>query len=194
MTAKEIIVEWNSKSQEQQENYCKAAVATALNDRYHLSPGYTFEDASQETFLRVLEAMQDPEAIDADSEERTVAGKASNTLSAIVHRAARAGLARMAYQSRKYSKATNYQATSEDGDIIDLLYLLAADDDTERAAIIRVTIQDFIESLDDTNQKIISGRIEGLTERELSSIVGISNVAIHKRIAKMQKELAAMLI
>lgn len=194
MTAKEIIVEWNSKSQEQQENYCKAAVATALNDRYHLCPGYTFEDASQETFLRVLEAMQDPDAIDADSEERTAAGKASNTLSAIVHRAARAGLARIAYQSRKHSKATNYQASSEDGDVIDLLYLLAADDDTERAAIIRVTIQDFIESLDDTNQKIISGRIEGLTERELSSIVGITNVAAHKRIAKLRKALAEMLI
>lgn len=138
--------------------------------------------------------MQDPEALDADSEERTAAGKASNTLGAIVHRAARAGLSRMAYQSRKHSKATNYQATSENGDVIDLLYLLAADDDTERAAIIRVTIQDFIKSLDDTNQKIISGRIEGLTERELSSIVGITNVAVHKRIAKLREALAEMLI
>ena len=147
MTAQQIIAEWNSKTQEQQENYCKAAVATALNGLYHLNPGYTFEDASQETFLRVLEAMQDPEAIDADSEEWTAAGKASNTLSAIVHRAARAGLARMAYQSRTHSKASNYQATSEDGDVIDILYLLAADDNTERAAIIRVTIQDFIKSL-----------------------------------------------
>ena len=106
MTAQQIISEWNGKTQEQQENYCKAAVATALNDRYHLSPGYTFEDASQETFLRVLEAMQDPEALDADSKERTAAGKASNTLSAVVHRAARAGLARMAYQSRKHGKAS----------------------------------------------------------------------------------------
>lgn len=194
MTAQQIISEWNGKTQEQQENYCKAAVATALNDRYHLSPGYTFEDASQETFLRVLEAIQDPEALDADSEERTAAGKASNTLSAVVHRAARAGLARMAYQSRKHGKASNYQIISEDGDIIDTLYLLAADDNTERAAIIRVTIQDFIESLDDTNRKIISGKIDGITERGLASIVGISNAAIHNRIAKMQKALAAMLI
>lgn len=193
MNAIEIINEWNSKSTEQQENYCKAAVATALNGFYHLSPGYTFEDASQETFLRVLKAMQDPEAIDADSEERTAAGKTSNTLSAIVHRAAHAGLERMAYQSRKHGKATNYQATSEDGDAIDILYLLAADDDTERAAIIRVTIQDFIRSLDDTNQKIIAGKIDGMTERELASIVDISNVAIHKRIAKMQKELATLI-
>ena len=144
--------------------------------------------------MRVLEAMQDPEALDADSEERTTAGKASNTLSAVVHRAARAGLARMAYQSRKHSKASNYQIISENGDIIDTLYLLAADDNTERAAIIRVTIQDFIESLDDTNRKIISGKIDGMTERGLASIVGISNVAIHNRIAKMQKALAAMLI
>lgn len=81
MTAKEIIAKWDSLTPEQQENYCKAAVATALNDRYHLSAGYTFEDATQDTYLRVLEAMQDPEALDADSAERESKGKSGNTLS-----------------------------------------------------------------------------------------------------------------
>lgn len=193
MTAKEIIAKWDNMTPEQQENYCKAAVATALNDRYHLSAGYTFEDAAQDTFLRVLEAMQGPAALDADSDKRTAAGKASNTLSMVINRAARAGLERMAYQSRKHGKATSQTTTTEDGDVIDTLYLLAADDDTELAAIIRVAIQDFTASLDDTNREIIAGKIGGMTERELASIVGISNVAVHNRIAKMQKTLREMI-
>ena len=46
---------------------------------------------------------------------------------------------------------------------------------------------------DETNQQILAGRIDGLTEREISQIVCISNVAVHNRLAKMQKALAAML-
>lgn len=193
MNAIEIINEWNAVTAEQQENYCKACVCTALNDRYHLSAGYTFEDATQDTYLRVLEAMQDPEALDADSDKRTTAGKAGNTLSMVINRAARAGLERMAYQSRKHGKANNHQITNEDGEEIDTLYLLAATNDTEKAAIIRVALRGFTESLDEINQKIIAGKIDGLTERELASIVGISNVAVHKRIVKMQKALMEML-
>lgn len=193
MKAIEIAAAWNTMTPEQQENYCKAAVAMALNDRYHLSAGYTFEDATQDTYLRVLEAMQDPEALDADSDRRTTAGKAGNTLSMVINRAARAGLERMAYQSRKHGKANNHQITNEDGEEIDTLYLLAATNDTEKAAIIRVALRGFTESLDEINQKIIAGKIDGLTERELASIVGISNVAVHKRIVKMQKALMEML-
>jgi len=193
MTAIDIINQWNAMTPEQQENYCKACVCAALNDRYHLSTGYTFEDAVQDTYLRVLEAMQDAEALDADSDKRTAAGKAENTLGAIINRAARAGLERMAYQSRKHGKATSQQAITEDGDIIDTLYLLAAGDDTERAAILRINLQDFTACLDDTNREIIAGKINGLTERALASIVGISSTAVHNRIARMQKTLAEML-
>lgn len=193
MKAIEIINEWNAMTAEQQENYCKACVCTALNDRYYLSTGYTFEDATQDTYLRVLEAMQDPEALDADSAERESKGKSGNTLSLIINRAARAGLERMAYQSRKHGKASNHQITTEDGNEIDTLYLLAAANDTEQAAIIRVALQDFTEGLDDINREIIAGKIGGMTERELASIIGISNVAVHNRIAKMQKALKEML-
>ena len=99
----------------------------------------------------------------------------------------------MAYQSRKHGKATNHQITTEDGDEIDTLYLLAAANDTEQAAIIRVALQDFTEGLDDINREIIAGKIGGMTERELASIIGISNVAVHNRIAKMQKAVKEML-
>jgi len=193
MKAIDIINQWNAMTPEQQENYCKACVCAALNDRYHLSTGYTFEDAVQDTYLRVLEAMQDAEALDADSDKRTAAGKAENTLGAIINRAARAGLERMAYQSRKHGKATSQQITTKDGDVIDTLYLLAATNNTERAAIIRVALQDFTESLDDTNREIIAGKIGGMTERALAPIVGISSTAVHNRIAKMQKALTEML-
>ena len=83
--------------------------------------------------------------------------------------------------------------TDEDGNEIDILDTIAAADNVEGSAILRAMLQQFIGSLDEINQKIIAGKIDGLTERELASIIGISNVAVHNRIAKMQKALKEML-
>ena len=93
----------------------------------------------------------------------------------------------------KDSKATSQKITDDDGKEIDYLDTVAATDDTEKSAIIRATLQEFMTSLDEINQRILDGRIKGMNEREISDTVSISNVAVHKRLAKMQKTLVEIL-
>ena len=197
MRAIDIISEWKDMTTEEQLNYCKACVCAALKDsrgRYYLAPGYEFDDAAQSTYLRAMEAMLDPEAMDADNDRRTAEGKAENTLGSIISRVARAGLSQMDRTSRKHGKATNQTVTDSEGNEIDLLNLLPADNNTERTAINRAAIKDFFAGLDTINQTIIKGKADGLTERELAAIVGISGPAVHKRIVKMRADLIKMII
>lgn len=134
-----------------------------------------------------------PAALDADDEQRKSQGKAENTMAAVVCRAANSTMESIAYHSGKHSKARSRKIRTKDGKEIDILDITAAADNVEGSAIFRATLQQFIEKLDDINRQIIAGRIKGMSEREISEIVCISNVAVHKRIAKMQKTLAAML-
>ena len=193
MNAIEMINEWKGMEPEQQLNFCNACVCKAIKQGRMLKPGYDMGDATQETYCKVLKRLADVDKLEADCKRRESQGKAGNTLAAVVCRAAHATVERMAYHDAKDSKATNRTITSEDGDEIDVLDTTAAAEDTEASAIFRATLQQFMKGLDEINQNILTGRIQGMTEREISQIVGISNVAVHNRLAKMQKTLAAML-
>lgn len=193
MKGKEIISEWNAKTPEQQFTFCENCVKRAIKSGRTLKPGYDMDDAVQSTFAGVLERLADTDKLDADSKRRESQGKTPNTLAAVVCRAANNAMQHIAYHSVKEGKATSQTITDEDGKELDLLETIAAVDDTEASAIIWATLQRFITTLDATGQQIINGRINGLTERELAPIVGISNVAVHNRLTKMQKVLATML-
>ena len=193
MTAQEIINQWNSMTGEAQLDFCENCVKRAIKQGRKLKAGYELDDAVQSTAERVIKVLKNPAKLDADTERRESQGKAGNTLAAVVCRAANSTMECVAYHSGKDSKATSRTITSEDGDEIDVLDTIATAEDTEACAIIRATLQQFIKSLDETNQKIIAGRIQGMTEREISEVVFISNVAVHNRLVKMQKVLAAML-
>lgn len=193
MTAQEIINQRNSMSGEAQFTFCENCVKRAIKQGRKLKAGYEFDDAVQSTVEGVLRVLANPAKLDADTERRESQGKAGNTLAAVVCRAANSTMGRIAYHSAKDSTATSRTITSESGDEIDILDTIAAADNVEESAIFRATLQQFIKSLDDTNKKIIAGRIQGMTEREISETVFISNVAVHNRLAKMQKTLAEML-
>jgi RNA polymerase sigma factor (sigma-70 family) len=193
MTAQEIINQWNSMTDEDKFIFCQNCVKREIKMGRKLRVGIEFDDAVQGTAEGVLQVLANPTKLDADTERRESQGKAGNTLAAVVCRAAHATVERMAYHDAKDSKATNRTITSEDGDEIDVLDTTAAAEDTEASAIFRATLQQFMKGLDEINQNILTGRIQGMTEREISQIVGISNVAVHNRLAKMQKTLAAML-
>lgn len=192
MTAQEIINQWNSMTGEAQFKFCENCVKRAIKQGRKLKAGYEFDDAVQSTAERVLKVLKNPAKLDVDTERRESQGKAGNTLEAIVCRAANSAMQHIACHSGKDSKATSRTITSESGDEIDVLDTIAAPQNVEESAIFRATLQQFVKGLDETNQKILTGRIEGLTEREISHIVCISNVAVHNRLAKMQKALAAM--
>lgn len=193
MTAQEIINQWNSMTGEAQFKFCENCVKRAIKQGRKIKTGYEFDDAVQSTAERVLKVLKNPAKLDADTERRESQGKAGNTLEAIVCRAANNTMECIAYHSDKDGKATSRTITSEDGDEIDVLDTIAAPQNVEESAIFRATLQQFVKGLDETNQKILAGRIQGMTEREISQIVCISNVAVHNRLAKMQKALAEML-
>lgn len=194
MEAIEIIKDWNSKTPEQQLAYCESCVRAAIRDGYRISAGYEIGDAINATYVKIVERLADAEALDADDARRTAAGKAGNTLGSIISRAAKASLEGMSYHSRKHCVATARTITDEDGNEIDRLDLTPANDDTERAAINRAAIKEFASNRDDIDQKIIAGKVNGLTEREIAAIVGISGPAVHKRIAKMRTEITEIVV
>lgn len=192
MKSIEIINEWNALTPEQQINFCKACVCKAIKTGRTLKPGYDVEDATQETFCKVLTQLANVDRLEADCKRREAQGK-PDTLAALICRAANATMEGIAYRHRKDSKSTSQTITTADGETLDLLDSILATNDTEQAAIIRAELKRFVDSLDDTNKTIFVGMVDGLTERELAPTVGISNVAVHNRIVKLRAALAALL-
>lgn len=192
MNAIEITTAWNALTPEKQISFCKACVCKAIKSGRTLKPGYDMDDACQETYCKVLTRLANVNKLESDCRRRESSGT-PDTLTAVVCRAANSTMECIAYHSTKDSKATGQTIAFEDGNEIDILDTIAAADNVEGSAILRAMLQQFIGSLDEINQKIIAGKIDGLTERELASTVGISNVAVHKRIVKMQKALTEML-
>ena len=193
MNAIDIINEWNNMNDEEKFVFCQNCVKRAIKQGRKLKTGYEFDDAVQSTAEGVLKVLANPAKLDADTEQRESQGKAGNTLAAVVCRAANSALENISHHSDKDSKATSRTITSEDGDEIDILDTIAATDSTEDTAIISTTLKDFYTSLDSKNKLIFDGMVQGKTEREIAPIVGISNVAVHKRIAKIRTALASIL-
>ena len=190
--AQEIINEWNDMTPEQQLNFCKACVCKAIKRGRTLKPLYDLEDASQETYCKMLQRLQDVGKLAKNIEQRANKGF-GDSLAAIVTRAANATMEGIAYRHRKDSKATSQTTTTADGETLDLLDTIAATADTETSATIRATLKDFYNSLDDTSKIIFAGLVNGMTERELAPTVGISHVATHNRMVKIRAQLAEML-
>lgn len=193
MKAKEIINEWNNMSDEQKLSMCENCVKRAIKQGRKLKAGYDFDDAVQSTAERVLKVLKNPAKLDADTEQRESNGKTTNTLRAVICRAANTTMEGIAYHSGKDSKAISQTITNEDGEELDVLDIIAAKANTEESAIFRATLKQFVKGLDDMNRKILAGRIQGKTEREIAPAVGIKAPAVHKRIVKIRAELAELL-
>lgn len=193
MTAQEIINQWSAMSGEDQYKFCENCVRLAIRQGRRLKPGYEFCDAAQDTAERVLKLLANPAKLDADTERRESQGKAGNTLAAVVCRAANNSMATISYHSGKDSKATSRMIISDDGHEIDVLDTIASKASTEDAAITRIILSDFYNGLDITNQIIFDGMARGMTERKIAPAVGISYVAVHKRIAKLRTALTSII-
>lgn len=193
MNAIEIINTWNALTTDQQIELIWKGIWTKINQGRTVGPCDTLDDVFQSTFEGVPNRLENVGKLEADCKRRESQGKAPNTLIGIVCRAANSALTSSIYYGKKNGKATRLTITDEEGHELDVLDTIAAVDNTEDRAIIRAELRRFIGNLDDTNKKIIAGRIDGLTEREISAAACISNVAVHNRLAKMQKALAEML-
>lgn len=189
--AMKIADQWNDMTPEQQLKFCQVCVYKAIRRGRTLKPLYDLEDAVQETYVKVLQRLQDVDKLAKNIERRASKGF-TDSLPAIVTRAANSTMQCIAYRHTKDSKATS-QTTTADGETLDLLDTVAATDDTERSAIVMVTLRDFYNSLDGKGKIIFGGMVKRLTEREIAPSVGISSIAVHNRMVKIRAELAALL-
>lgn len=152
---------------------------------------HDFDEFVSETAIRVLGKLGDIDKLTAANERRAAKGKRPIRLVSIVYNAARASIAAIYYADAKHGAAYDREISDEDGNSASYLETMCSDthQDTERAAIIRAGLDSYREGLDEIGQKIMEMVIDGKTEREVGEAVGISNVAVHKRIVKMREAL-----
>lgn len=152
-------------------------------------------------------------ALDLDTLNRLNYGRMRNgkepiTLVSVIYRVANAAAGRMAYRDKQIkTHETGMTATnSEDGETFDAFELTRADKlekdicgiarETENIVIARDTL-DAVASIlgdrDKIDRQIAVMVVQGKSEREIGKAVGMSGVAVHKRIVKMREALRHLL-
>lgn len=204
----EIIREWGELGEAGQVKMMSACVRKAAKNeiRYSTEDHYLqfsevpafacfrahdFDEFISETVIRVLDKLGDVEKLTATNEKRAAQGKRPIRLVSIVYNAARASIAAVHYQDAKHGAAYDWEIDDGEGNTASYLETMveSGHDNTEESAIIRATLDSYRGELDEIGQQILELVAAHMTEREIAKVVGISNVAVHKRIAKMRAAL-----
>lgn len=178
-----IIQEWNGLTGDQQHDFIRACVFKAAKNEFGISSlyqhGHSIDEYISGVWIDLMESRLTPINVERDNTERERAGKAPTTLVSMVYKSVRAVISTAIRHDR--------QADNRDGGELDPEQHAGAD--TTADAITAMDFENFLAGQDSTNRKICEMKVEGHTEREISAEVGISNVAVHKRIEKIRKEL-----
>ena len=152
--------------------------------------GHGFDEYVNETWLRVAGNLG-IDKLTAKNEKRATQAKKPITLVNIVYNAAKAAIQAIYYSDVKHGKASIRTTIGKDGEEYSYIETMAESrrDNTETSACIKATLQQFIQGRDEKDQTILEAVKDGYTEREIAKFVGMSNVAVHKRIAKMREAL-----
>lgn len=110
--------------------------------------------------------------------KRTAEGNTPLTIMQIANRAAHAAVELWRYDYNKHGNVAPLEAW----ETID-------NRDMEDRIVDRLTVKGFIEQRDERDKAIAQLTFIGCTERQTGKAVGISNVAVHKRLAKIRKDL-----
>ena len=143
-----------------------------------------------ETWLKLAERLT-PEYLDGLNSKRTHDGKEEITLVSLVYRCAKDAIRSIYKQDVKHGRAQAYTIVDKHGDSYDYIDIMAvsARDNTEASAIIRAAFRSILNGMDNTDRIIIECKCEGMSEREIGIVAGISCVAVHKRIVKIRAAL-----
>lgn len=159
---------------------------------------HDFDEFLSETVIRVLDKLADVDGLTAKNEKRATQGKRPIRLVSIVYNAARASIAAVYYADSKHGAAYDFDVVNDNGEAESYVETRYGDSsvNTETSAILRAALDDFTASRDEIDRKIIEMVAEQYTEREIAEALEkagrkISNVAVHKRIAKMREALRA---
>lgn len=190
--ALEIAAEWNAKSGEERLNFCRNCVLKGIREGRRLAHGDELDDAVNSTYELVAGKLLDIDKLAKNIERRASQGF-TDSLAAIISRAAKATLQRELDREKRGSVVISDTTTNGSGEEYSLFDTIAGAADTERAATIRATLKEFFAGLDSKNKIIFGGMVQGKTEREIAPAVEISNIAVHKRMVKIRAELASLL-
>ena len=148
-----------------------------------------------ETWIKLAERLT-PEYLDGLNNKRTHDGKEEITLISLVYRCAKDAIRSIYEQDIKHGRAQAYTIVDNHGDEYDYIDIMAvsARDNTETSAIIRAAFRSILNGMDNTDRIIIECKCEGMSEREIGIVAGISGVAVHKRIVKIRAALTAVLV
>lgn len=190
--ALEIVAEWNERSGEEQLNFCRNCVLKGIREGRRLAHGDELDDAINSTYELVAGKLLDVDKLAKNIERRASQGF-TDSLTAIISRAAKATLQREIDREKRESVVISDTATNGSGEEYSLFDTIAGTADTERAATIRATLKEFFAGLDSKNKIIFGGMVQGKTEREIAPAVEISNIAVHNRMVKIRAQLAELL-
>ena len=152
---------------------------------------HDFDEFVNETCIRVLSRLADVDKLTATNERRAAQGKRPLRLVSVVYNAARASIAAVYYADSKHGAAYDWQIEDGEGNAASYFFFngTATTENIETAAIIRADVERVRNGLDEIGKQILEMVAAGKTEREIGKAVGISNVAVHKRIVKMRAAL-----
>ena len=155
---------------------------------------HDFNEFISETCIRVLDKLADVDKLTATNERRAAQGKRPLRLVSVVYNAARASIAAVYYADSKHGAAYDWQIEDGEGNAASYLETCCGDatENTETAAIIRADVERMRDGLDEIGRQILEMVAAHKTEREIGKAVGISNVAVHKRIVKMRAALESL--
>ena len=147
-----------------------------------------------EAWLKLAERLT-PEYLDGLNSKRTHDGKEEITLVSLVYRCAKDAIRSIYEQDIKHGRAQAYTIVDNHGDEYDYIDIMAvsARDNTETSAIIRAAFRSILNDMDNTDRIIIECKRDGMSEREIGIVAGISGVAVHKRIVKIRAALTTAL-
>ena len=156
---------------------------SAENQAYTLR-GHEMTEYVDMAWIKVAETFQRIESTNAKRAEK---GREPITLRSIVYNAAKAAYQQVLDHDIKYSReGEDYEINDGDGNTISIMDTVAAEDNSEGESIIKLELKRFSDGLDEIGRKILEMLVQHKTEREIAAEVGISNVAVHKRIVKMR--------
>lgn len=210
-----VVAEWAALGEAGQVKMMSACIRKAAKNeiRYSIEDHYLqfsevpafscfrahdFDEFLSETVIRVLDKLSNVDGLTAKNEKRAMQGKRPIRLVSIVYNAARASIAAVYYADSKHGAAYDFDVVNDNGETESYVETRCGDshENTETSAILRAVLDDFTASRDEIDQKIIELVMAQYTEREIAEALEkagrkISNVAVHKRIAKMREALRA---
>ena len=166
---------------------------------FYLFRQHDFDEFISETWLRVAASLGDLDKLTARNEKRAAQGKRPVTLVSVVYNGARASIAAIAYADSKHAAASDFEVMNDNGESFSYIETGAADStaNTENAAIIRGAFEDMAGGLDPVDSRLWEFVQRGYTERKMAAMLtaeglGMSNVAVHKRVVKLRARLQEM--